>query len=64
MQTIDRIFVYKRPYVFFKQPDVLKKHQDHFINCQRERYLTLKGAMANTQGGDGLHLRERKPTLP
>ena len=71
LSSIDRMFVNKRPDVFFNQPDDFKKHQgvcekhrDHFINCLRERCLTHKGAMANAQGGDSLHLRERKPSLP
>ena len=71
LSSIDRMFVNKRPDVFFNQPDdflkhrgVCKKHQGRFVNCLREHCLTPKGAMANAQGGDSLHLRGRKPTLP
>ena len=64
LSSIDRMFVNKRPDVFFNQPDDLKKHQGHFINRTRERCLTLKGVMTNAQGSDSLHLLERKLTLP
>ena len=30
LSSIDRMFVYKRPYVFFKQPDDFRKHQGVF----------------------------------
>ena len=64
--AIDRIFIYNRPYGFSNQPDEFKKRLDlcknykgRFVNHSRERHLTLKGAMANAQGSDSLHLLER-----
>ena len=57
------MFVYKRPYVFFKQPDDFRKHQGVFKNIMVVSKLP-KGALPNAQGSEGLHLRGRKPTLP
>ena len=57
------MFVYKRPYVFFKQPDDFRKHQGVFKNIMVVSKLS-KGALPNAQGSEGLHLRGRKPTLP
>ena len=53
LQTIDRIFVYKRPDVFFNQPDDFLKHQGV---CEKHRdrlYKSPKGALPNAQGSDG-----------
>jgi hypothetical protein len=57
------MFVINQPDVFFKHQGVFEKHQDRFINHLRERCLTPKGALTNTQGSENLYLRERKPTL-
>ena len=39
LSSIDRMFVYKRPYVFFNQPDVFLKHKvvcDKHQGCFRK----------------------------
>ena len=46
--------------MFFKNIlGVCEKHQDHFINCLRERYLTHKGAKAYIYGGVSRHSLRR-----